>query len=33
MTQYVDKKKLLPIGVSIFISTGRADIDIVSIDR
>jgi len=33
MTQYVYKKKFLPAGVSIFISTVFVDNDIVSFDR
>ena len=33
MTQYVYKKKFLPVGVSIFIGTVFVDNDIVSFDR
>ena len=33
MTQYVYKKKFLPAGISIFISTVFVDNDIVSFDR
>ena len=33
MTQYVYKKKFLPVGVSVFIGTVLADNVIVSFDR
>ncbi len=33
MTQYVDKKKFLPVGVSVFIGVVFADNAIASFDR